>query len=163
MIRVASTIDPWCPVDLAGYPGRHSALFDSVVTGRRLRAAGHTSASVACEPIELRGEPWHACLRAKFHLSERHHVLLDLRSGGLDPLGHARATIPVVLELPREAERAGYDKAPLRHHVAQPPLVREARIAGAGPACLIDGTLVVPDDATTEIGHAVGCRAGLDH
>ena len=27
---------------------------------------------------------------------------------------------------------------------------------------LIDGTLVVPDDAATDIGHAVGGRAGLD-
>ena len=31
-----------------------------------------------------------------------------------------------------------------------------------GPSWLIDGTLVVPDDAATDIGHAVGGRAGLD-
>ena len=31
-----------------------------------------------------------------------------------------------------------------------------------GPSWLIDGTLVVPDDAASDIGHAVGGRAGLD-
>ena len=82
--------------------------------------------------------------------------MLDLRSGGLDPLRHARATSPVVLELPGKAERpgpirdeAGYGEAPLRHDFAQ--------------RALIDRTLVVPDDATTEIGHAIGSGAGLDH
>jgi hypothetical protein len=28
---------------------------------------------------------------------------------------------------------------------------------------LIDGTLMVPDDAATEIGHAIGGQAGLDN
>jgi hypothetical protein len=28
---------------------------------------------------------------------------------------------------------------------------------------LVDGALVVPDDAATEIGHVIGGRAGLDH
>lgn len=42
------------------------------------------------------------------------------------------------------------------------PRARANRSGVPGPSWLIDGTLVVPDDAATDIGHAVGGRAGLD-
>ena len=46
-----------------------------------------------------------------------------------------------------------------------PATAYRSRLAGgsAGPSWLIDSALVVPDNAATEIGHAVGGRAGLDH
>jgi hypothetical protein len=49
------------------------------------------------------------------------------------------------------------------HHVLDHPVVDRGNRSGVpGPSWLIDGALMVPDDAATDIGHAVGGRAGLD-